>query len=677
MVPLYAAKNFTRAWVKNNGRRRYAKLFKEIGAMFGANTKKPVYRIVIPIDKAFVENAKYSPVEADVMNAFHGTKFRVENYYLGQAFDTKNNRIVTLDSALMQINEKDHVRAAKAATDAQIVAKLEKMKYSIPGDEPGDAGKKLTRYTKIDKTARTAFDEKLRKIRGFDELRMVLEWTRIDRTINRVREDPVRQNSTLVDKGGMAIVITRHPVDVMALSTGRAWDKTSCLRLEYSKHGRGSNAHYIPHMVNYGALVIYGVKIDDTNIERPVCRATLCPFINTNNPDDVILLQTSRKYGEPFPGYTHAINRFLDLVNAGNDGGTYKIAPKGFYSDVPSEQKQPVWSQDNDIERWCKEMGIKKYKIRPDRRVDVAGDVHVKLNRQEMASGMLPIRFGKVTGNFIATNRDKDYDPVWFNKPNQKPTSVSGVGLTTLKGFPEWVGGNVDVSGNPLETLDGAPEHVGGHFLMMYMNDLKSMQGLPRFIGGNLDASSSGIKSMRGATGTEIKGSLIMAYTKITHLDAKPIVGKTYCLSFTDLRTTLGLPEVVHEDLLMRNCSGVRDLLGMPKLIGRHFSATECVRLTDLRGLSETTIRGSCWFNMGSLTSLDYYPAYVGGTLQVYGHRLPRDTPHPPTVRGPLVLGRKFNPVNSALDPDHNNDEFYEQLQPGEEHFFAIAGDDD
>lgn len=677
MVPLYAAKKFTKNWIASNGRRRYAKLFKEIGAMFGANPKKPCYRIVIPIDKAFVENAKYSPVEADVMNVFHGTKFRVENYYLGQAFDTKNNRVVTIESALTQLNAKDHDKAAKAATYEQIAAKLEKLIYSIPGDEPGDSGKKLKRYTKINKTAYTAYDEKLRKTRTFDELRMVLEWTRTDRVINKVRDDSVRQNSTLVDKGGMAIVITRHPVDVMALSTGRAWDKTSCLRLEYSKHGRGGNAHYIQSMVNFGALVIYGIKIDDKNIEHPVCRATLCPFINTKNPDDVILLQTSRKYGEPFPGYIHAVNKFLDIVNAGNDGGSYKIAPKGFYSDVPNEQKHPVWSQDNNIDAWCKSMGIKKYRIRPDKKVDVDGDVTINLDSRELSSGMLPIRFGRVTGNFIATKRDTAYDPDWFNKPNQRPATVSGIGLTCLKGFPEYVGGVLDISGNPLETLDGAPEYVGSHFLMVHMTDLKSLQGMPRYVGGNLDASSSALRSLRGATGAVIDGSLILAYTKITHLDAKPTVGRSYCLSFTSLRTTLGLPDTVNEDLLMRNCSSVRDLLGMPKLIKRNFSATECVRLVDLRGLSETRINGSCWFNLGSLTTLDYYPAYVGGTLQLYGHRLARDTKHPPTLVGPLVLGRKLNPKDKMADPDHTNDDYYEQLQPGEEHFFSIVGDDD
>ena len=58
--------------------------------------------------------------------------------------------------------------------------------------------------------------------------------------------------------------------------------------------------------------------------------------------------------------------------------------------------------------------------------------------------------------------------------------------LQTLEGAPKYVGRNFDCSSNQLQTLEGAPERVGGDFSCEQNSQLTTLKGLPRFIGGNL-----------------------------------------------------------------------------------------------------------------------------------------------------------------------------------------------
>lgn len=97
----------------------------------------------------------------------------------------------------------------------------------------------------------------------------------------------------------------------------------------------------------------------------------------------------------------------------------------------------------NDIDRKCKEFGISNYTI-TDNIVDVNGNVNLfdkNLNK-------IPIKFGKVTGNFTcAHNR-----------------------LTNLENCPKWVGGNFYCQSNNLESIIG-PDYIGGDLFMDHPKD--------------------------------------------------------------------------------------------------------------------------------------------------------------------------------------------------------------
>lgn len=678
-LPRHAQEMYWKMWYRNRGPDRYAKLFRTLGDKHGA-PPGPVLRLYLPVGEEFKESGKYSVNEAHLMNVLYDLgggqyELRPGGYYVGMVFDVKNKRDVSIAGLLVKLGQKEHDAAARNATPEEVAKKLDALTYTTAGETTGSKGKQNKRFTEIDLVKKTAFDNKPNdkfpkgRERSFADLAPTLIWTKVDKLKAAIDSDPVRQNAGSIDKAGMMVVISRDPIDIATLSTNRSWSQSSCLRLEYDRSGsRGGNAHYVANMVKYGALVVYGVKCGDVQLNTPVTRTTLLPFVNTEDPDDIVLMPSLRpgqKYGEPFPGFYTTLYGFLDTVNAGNKGGMYKPAPYKFYTgdiggdDGPGSRgyKVPNWSQDRDVEAELKRLGITRYKIRADKRVDVEGDVHIDLNAGQQGRGLsdretlqLPIKFGRVTGSFtVSSFKPTDYDPDWYraekgiwNKTSYNGRSISSTNLKSMKGFPEFVGGDCCIAGLETESLEGCPVEIGGHFIAMHLRGVPNLSGGPKKVGGNYDVSFSSIQSTKGLDEAVISRSLVLVRTQVTHLDGRPAtVGKDVDISVTQLRTTIGLPDSIDGSLYIRDCKNLITLRGMPKRIGENLSISDCNNVKDLQGLVETEIMGDMWFNGGELTSIEYYPKLIKGDMQLMNHRLPRGTQKPPTVQGKLLLGYK------------------------------------
>jgi len=104
-----------------------------------------------------------------------------------------------------------------------------------------------------------------------------------------------------------------------------------------------------------------------------------------------------------------------------------------------------------DIDSICKRYGIKNYTINSDGTIDVDGDVY--LNNKGLIK--LPLKFGKVTGNFYCS----------YNK------------LTSLEGSPSYVGVGFYCYNNQLTSLEGCPKEVGD-WLNCYSNPIHSIYKL-------------------------------------------------------------------------------------------------------------------------------------------------------------------------------------------------------
>ena len=142
----------------------------------------------------------------------------------------------------------------------------------------------------------------------------------------------------------------------------------------------------------------------------------------------------------------------------------------------------------------CKKYYIENWSINKDGLVDVDGNVSIL--SQNITK--LPLRFGKVTGDFFC----------YKNK------------LTTLEGAPKEVGGNFSCHDNELTTLEGAPKEVGGDFYC-YRNKLITLKGSPIKISGNFSCHINKLFTLEGGP-TEVGGSFYCFGNKLTTLEGGP-----------------------------------------------------------------------------------------------------------------------------------------------------------
>jgi hypothetical protein len=140
-----------------------------------------------------------------------------------------------------------------------------------------------------------------------------------------------------------------------------------------------------------------------------------------------------------------------------------------------------------DIDSICKKYGITNYTINPDNTVDVNGDVY--LSGEGLTK--LPLKFGKVTGNFDCFN----------NK------------LTTLEGGPREVTGYFCCNYNQLTTLENGPQEVGGDFYC-YNNKLITLEGSPREVTGNFNCNYNKLITLEGSP-REVGGDFYCSYNPI------------------------------------------------------------------------------------------------------------------------------------------------------------------
>lgn len=135
--------------------------------------------------------------------------------------------------------------------------------------------------------------------------------------------------------------------------------------------------------------------------------------------------------------------------------------------------KPEFFTNHTHIKAWLTAMGIKgsitKYGL-----VDVEGDVQLSGKLGELTQ--LPVRFGKVDGNFNCSD----------NK------------LLGLDGSPKTVGGYFSCDKNELITLAGGPSEVAGGFYCAH-NQLASLVGGPNEVGGSFWCNNTQLISLEGS----------------------------------------------------------------------------------------------------------------------------------------------------------------------------------
>jgi len=201
------------------------------------------------------------------------------------------------------------------------------------------------------------------------------------------------------------------------------------------------------------------------------------------------------------------------------------------------------------IDSICTEYKIKNYTINSDGSIDVDGNV--KFSKGLLTT--LPLRFGKVSGDFYCSNND----------------------LSSLVGGPSSVGGNFQCYNNQLSTLEGAPVTVGGDFSCMY-SILTSLEGAPTTVGGDFYCHFNQITSLEGAPTVVVgdfscqRNKLSSTYTGYADLEIGGAVylhGNNLPLQFDDNHDHIPLVlkyqrhfEIWNEDLTL-NVNNFNDLI--------------------------------------------------------------------------------------------------------------------
>jgi hypothetical protein len=383
----------------------------------------------------------------------------------------------------------------------------------------------------------------------------------------------------------LKIIISRHPYDLLGMSSGRDWRLSSCMRLgtkddkvyrdvlgfsnkeDYETKNvygvyydwvetEGGNKDSIVYDIEEGVLVAYVVNVNDNNINKPLSRLLIKPYVNKRKDDDIVWISSDTIYGETVEGFKSSVDVWLDSWQKNNFNGIYCIK-RFLYSD----RKNNV-IKISDISKFYKDFlnqvckkssGMSgKWEINSNGEVDVDGDVDMSgLDLTE-----IPIKFGEVDGDFNCSNNN----------------------LTTLKNCPTYVGGYFDCSSNKLESMLHSPSYVW-KYIDCSWNNLKSLEF------SNPSKNQTYLKSFSCHN------------NKITSLEGIP-KSRKYIISNNNLTTLLGFSlDKVIEDF---DCSGnyLTSLEFAPTSVGWNFR---------------------CGFN--NLTSLEFAPTSVGWNFYCYKQR--------------------------------------------------------
>jgi hypothetical protein len=177
---------------------------------------------------------------------------------------------------------------------------------------------------------------------------------------------------------------------------------------------------------------------------------------------------------------------------------------------------------------------VKKYRIEIDSfSIDADNRLNVQGNVRISDTGLckLPLKFGKVTGNFHC----------YLNK------------LTSLKGAPYMVGGNFNCSDNRLQNLEYAPKEVGGDFFCQ-SNQLNSLFGSPRIIPGNFNCFLNKLTTLKNGP-EQVFGSYFCYHNELATLDgAAHYVGKSFHVTGNLLKNLIGCPSYIGDIFSFDNC---------------------------------------------------------------------------------------------------------------------------
>jgi hypothetical protein len=115
------------------------------------------------------------------------------------------------------------------------------------------------------------------------------------------------------------VVISRHPYDIAGMSTGREWN--SCMDLS-------KKSDSVLNDILHGSIVAYLIENQDNNIENPINRILIKPFIDDKG--HTILAADAKVYflDKEVVGFKATVEKWLELQQVMNPDTIYTLHPK-------------------------------------------------------------------------------------------------------------------------------------------------------------------------------------------------------------------------------------------------------------------------------------------------------------------------------------------------------------
>ena len=138
----------------------------------------------------------------------------------------------------------------------------------------------------------------------------------------------------------LMIIISRNKYDVAEVSTNKKWD--SCLNIGGGWTGvdtfgnkAGINAQRAIKDISVGCLATYLVQVGDTEINEPLARISIKPFIHSSDPSQVALGVHDTVYsvsGSYPPIYREMVVKWADDINSSHKlDGLFTLHPDAYY----------------------------------------------------------------------------------------------------------------------------------------------------------------------------------------------------------------------------------------------------------------------------------------------------------------------------------------------------------
>ena len=413
----------------------------------------------------------------------------------------------------------------------------------------------------------------------------------------------------------LKIIISRHPYDLLGMTSGRHWRSGSCMALgtkddkvykdilayvggddhietelgEYHygwMEKAGANKEYILNDIKEGVLVAYVVNINDNNINKPISRLLIKPYVNKKDSDDILWVSADRVYGNQVDGFKSSVDSWIDTWQDNMVVGAYCIPPdlysdgKNMFYKLPKRNFDD-WTVD-DKEDFLNYVVTGTWVLTSQGEIEVDGSVDMS----GLGLTQIPIPFHSARN---------------FNCSDNK--------LTTLKNCPSYaVWDMFNCSYNKLTSLEFSPRYY--EKFLCNDNELVSLKGVTKNGGSKIKYFSC---SNNKLTSLEFSPDEIEYFycsnNKLTSLEFSPKIKFKFVCSFNYNLTSLDyFPEIGEDaEVTFWSCA-LTSLEGCPESVGWNFDIGNN-KLTSLRYAPKEVGVFNCSYNY--LTSLEFSPEKV------------------------------------------------------------------